>query len=183
MYECMFFYTGKGDKGKSHIGKKKIPKDSVIFEALGDLDELNSLVGVVKSGLRNKPLQKKLQNTQESLFIIQARVAWILFPQFKAKQLSKKKIAELEKEIDAIEKKIQPDRGFVIAGSEQVSAHLDYLRAVSRRVERSLNKLHKKDTLPPEVLTYANRLSSYYYALARDEVYRKKVKEPQPTYE
>ena len=179
----MFFYTGKGDKGKSQIGKKKIPKDSPIFEALGDLDELNSLVGLVKSSIKDKPLQKKLQNTQESLFIIQARVAWILFPQFKAKQLSKKKITELEKEIDAIEQKIQPDRGFVIAGAEYVSAQLDYLRAVSRRAERSLNKLHKKDTLPPEVLAYANRLSSYYYALARYEVYRKKVKEPQPTYE
>jgi len=179
----MFFYTGKGDKGTSHIGKKEIPKDSPIFEALGDLDELNSLVGVVKSSMKDKPLQKKLQNTQECLFIIQARVAWILFPQFEAKQLSEKKITELEKEIDAIEQKIQPDRGFVISGAEEVSAQLDYLRAVSRRVERSLNKLHKKDTLPPEVLTYANRLSSYYYALARDEVYKKKVKEPQPTYE
>jgi len=183
MYECMFFYTGKGDKGVSYIGKKKIPKDSIIFEVLGDLDELNSLVGVVKSSMKNKSLQKKLQNTQESLFIIQARVAWILFPQFEAKQLSKKKITELEKEIRAIEQKIQPDRGFVISGAEEISAQLDYLRAVSRRIERSLNKLHKKDTLPPEVLTYANRLSSYYYALARDEVYRKKVKEPQPTYE
>ena len=80
------FYTGKGDKGQSHIGKKKYSKDSPIMEALGDLDELNSLLGVIRAAAK-KGLNKKLFLVQENLFIIQARVAWILFPQFKAKQV------------------------------------------------------------------------------------------------
>ena len=52
------FYTGKGDKGQSHIGKKKYSKDSPIMEALGDLDELNSLLGVIRAAAK-KGLNKK----------------------------------------------------------------------------------------------------------------------------
>ena len=82
------FYTGKGDAGTSQVGKKKVPKDSPLLEALGDLDELNSLIGVARSGLEDSELTKKLKQVQEALFIIQARVAWILFPEHKAKELA-----------------------------------------------------------------------------------------------
>ncbi|MCH7604576.1 cob(I)yrinic acid a,c-diamide adenosyltransferase [Patescibacteria group bacterium] len=178
-----FFYTGKGDKGTSQIGKKKVPKDSPVIAALGDLDELNSLIGLVRSDFKNKKLSQKLQNVQETLFIIQARVAWIMFSEYEAKQLTGKKVTELEREIDAIEEKIKPERGFIISGSDPMSAQLDYIRAVSRRVELSINVLHKKYELPQEILSYMNRLSSYFYALARNEIYEKNIKEPKPTYE
>ncbi|HEX9721757.1 MAG TPA: cob(I)yrinic acid a,c-diamide adenosyltransferase [Candidatus Paceibacterota bacterium] len=176
------FYTGKGDKGTSQVGKKKIPKDSPILEALGDLDELNSLVGVTRSGFKDKQLQAKLKHVQEALFIIQARVAWIMFPEHTAKVLAKKRILELEQEIDAIEAKIQPGRGFIIPGENPIAAQLDYARAVSRRVERKIDTLHKKHPLPPEILAYMNRLSSYLYALARFEIFTSKIKESRPSY-
>ena len=177
------FYTGKGDKGTSQVGKKKIPKDSPILEALGDLDELNSLVGVTRSSLKDKRLQAKLKHAQEALFIIQARVAWIMFPEHKTKVLATKRIKELEQEIDAIEETIQPERGFIIPGEHTTAAQLDYIRAVSRRVERKIDTLHKKHPLPPEILAYMNRLSSYLYALARLEIFKAKVKESKPKYE
>lgn len=177
------FYTGKGDRGTSQIGKKKVPKNSPIMEALGDLDELNSLIGVTRSSLKNEELKEKLRQIQEALFIIQARVAWIMFPEYKAKVLKKEKIQEMEREIDAIEEKIRPDRGFIIPGEEQKAAQLDYIRAVSRRVERRIDTLHKKHPLPSELLTYMNRLSSYFYALARNEIAKQSIKEQKPTYE
>ena len=176
------FFTGKGDKGSSHIGKKKYPKDSPIVEALGDLDELNSLLGVVKTQIHRVGLSKKLEKIQENLFIIQARVAWLMYPKFPSPQITKDKIRAMEKEIDAIEKKIRPERGFIISGSDPVSSWLDMLRAVSRRVERRVVKLHKTRALPQEILSYLNRLSSYLYALARAEAVAKKIKESRPTY-
>jgi cob(I)alamin adenosyltransferase len=176
------FYTGKGDKGSSRIGKTNIPKDSPIVEALGDLDELNSLLGVVKTQAQKPGLVKKLEKIQENLFIIQARIAWFMYPKFPSPQITKDKIKEMELQIDAIEKKIKPKRGFIISGSDPVSSWLDLLRAVARRAERRVVKLHKNRTLPKEIITYLNRLSSYLYALARAAAAAKKIKEPRPAY-
>jgi cob(I)alamin adenosyltransferase len=176
------FYTGKGDCGASQIGSKKIPKDSPIFEALGDVDELNSLIGLVKSTAK-KPLSRKLGCVQETLFIIQAQLAWILFPKFKAPKLTREKTKELEQEIEAIERKVKPERGFIVVGSDPTSAQLDYVRAVSRRAERSCTKLKGKQKASLEMLMYLNRLSSYFFALARNEIHKKNIKEPHPTYQ
>ncbi len=177
------FYTGKGDAGTSQIGKKKVPKDSPIIETLGDLDELNSLIGLVRSSFGDRDLEEKLKQVQEALFIIQARVAWIMFPEYKAKELSAQRTIDLEREIDDIEERIKPERGFIISGEDQKAAQLDYIRAVARRIERRIDTLHKKYPLPPEILTYMNRLSSYLYALARFKVFQAKIRESKPTYE
>jgi len=176
------FYTRRGDKGESSIGGKKYPKDSSIVEALGDLDELNSLLGVVKTQIRKSRLAEKLEVIQENLFIVQARVAWLMYPKFPSPQMTKEKIKAMEQEINVIEKKIQPARGFIISGSDSVASWLDMLRAVSRRAERRVVKLHRTRALPQEILTYLNRLSSYLYALARAEVAVKKIQEPRPVY-
>lgn len=178
----MLFYTGKGDRGASSIGKKKVPKDSLVLETLGELDELNSLLGLARSALHEQGISKKLEQVQENLFIIQARIAWVLFPKFKAPQLGREKISSMEKEIEGIEKLIRPERGFIVPGSNARSAWLDVARAVSRRAERRVYELSKKKKLPQEILTYMNRLSSYLYALARLEAWREKRKEFHPTY-
>lgn len=176
------FYTGKGDKGVSSVGKKKYPKDSPILEALGDLDELNSLLGLVRSSLKRKDLDSKLFSVQENLFIIQARIAWLMFRKFQSPQMTQEKIRNMELEIEAMEESIRPERGFVIPGENRAASWLDLARAVSRRAERSAAKLNKKHRLPQEVLTYLNRLSSYLYALARLEISRTKTKERKPRY-
>lgn len=175
------FYTGKGDKGSSFVGKKKYPKDSPIIETLGDLDELNSLLGVIRSTAQ-KDLNQRLFLVQENLFIIQARVAWLMFQKFESPQITQKKIQAMEQEIESIEKKINPERGFIIPGENEVASWLDYARAVSRRVERSAVQLGKKHKLPQELLTYLNRLSSYLYALARLEISKSKIREKKPRY-
>ena len=176
------FYTGKGDKGSSQIGKKKYSKDSPIVEALGDLDELNSFIGVVKTQVHRVGLSQKLEQIQENLFIIQARVAWLMYTKLPPPQITEDKVRVMEKEINAIEKKIKPERGFVVSGSDSIASWLDMLRAVSRRAERRVVKLHRTRPLPQEILTYLNRLSSYLYALARAEAAGKKIKEPRPIY-
>ena len=176
------FYTGKGDEGLSHVGKKKYSKDSLILETLGDLDELNSFLGLVRSTVQNKKLTAGLEAVQQHLFIIQAQVAVVMFPKFRSPQLKKEKVKWLEREIDVIEKKIKPERGFIIAGATVTSAWLDVARAIARRAERTVTTFHRTYPLSREIISYLNRLSSYLYALARMESVSRKIREQKPRY-
>lgn len=176
------YYTGQGDLGTSKVGGRRIAKDSLILETLGELDELNSLIGVVKNHTSFKGQRDRLDEIQETLFIIQANVGRLIYSKFQAPKLSSFKIEKLEEEIQKIERKLKPERGFIIPGATAFGAWLDYARAVTRRVERIVYKLHKKHSLAPEILSYLNRLSSYFYALAREEAFRAKIKESFPRY-
>jgi len=178
----MIYFTGKGDNGKSIIGNKVCSKDSLIINTLGELDELNSLIGLAKNYLPKKFFYK-LTEIQNDLFIIQANVGFYLIDKkIKVPGLKKERIEKLEVEIIKIEKKIKKQTGFVIYGSEKNSAWFDYLRAKTRTVERKIVSFNKKYELQSEILSYLNRLSSYFYALAREICYNIKIKEPKPWY-
>lgn len=177
----MKYYTDKRDSGKSEINGKKINKDSLILETLGELDELNSLIGLAKNYFP-KRYYSKLTEIQNNLFIIQAHSAFYLYPKFKPPKFSLQKIKDLEKEIKLIKEKINSQHKFIIPGTEKNSAWLDYLRAKTRTVERRLVKFNRRYKLSKEILSYINRLSSYFYALARFLVYNKNIKEKEPWY-
>ena len=181
------FYTGKGDGGQSSVGKIKIDKTCIEIEALGDLDELNSLIGVVKSQ-SPEHLRGIFNAVQENLFIVQANVANFMFqddngkPKYKPKEFKREKITEIEKLIDDMEKIIEPEKGFIIPGTNVISAWVDLLRAVSRRAERSVLRHNKDHELPADILAYMNRLSSLFFAIARMESKSGGQKEKHPTY-
>jgi cob(I)alamin adenosyltransferase len=203
------YFTGKGDEGKTEIGGKKFAKDSPIFKVLGEVDELNSLIGLAKNYLP-KRFFKKLTKIQNDLFIIQANVAYYLYNvgqyrfsrgltrmKLNFPELKEERIKELEKEIREIEEKIKTQKGFVIYGSDKNSAWFDYLRGVVRRVEREIVQFYTRiktdqihintDKNNPQksasnILKYINRLSSYFYALARFICYNKRIKEKSPWY-
>jgi len=181
----MIYFTGRGDKGKTNIGNKEFSKDLLIFETLGELDELNSLIGLSKNYLPKKFFHQ-LTEIQNDLFIIQANIASHLIyaenKKNKIPELKRERIEKLEVEIRKIEKKIKKQNSFVIYGSEKSSAWFDYLRAKTRTVERKIVGFNKKYKLQPEILSYLNRLSSYFYALAREICYNKKIKEKSPWY-
>lgn len=176
------FYTRKGDKGKSVVGKKKIDKTSIEIEALGDLDELNSLLGVVKNKVKNKNFIKIIQGVQENLFIIQANVAGIWYPKFKPPEFKDLKIKELERIIDNFEHKIKPAKKFIIPGATEESAWFDYARTISRRTERNVIRHSKRHSLNPLILSYMNRLSSLFFAIARMSAKTSKSSERYPQY-
>lgn len=176
----MHLYTKLGDSGKSIIGDKKISKDNKFLDLLGDLDELNSLIGVVKNIV--KKYKKYFQQIQEDLFIIQANISYLLYPKFRPPNFSSEKIKKLEKEIEKIEKKIKLPNKFVIPGREINSAWLHYLRTITRRVERKIISINKNKIISTRIVSYLNRLSSFFYALALFEVYQKKLKEVHPNY-
>lgn len=174
------FYTRSGDKGQTNVfGCRKsagwrISKSSPKIEALGALDELNSLLGVCKVKSRNfeHSVFKILEDAQNDLFIIQGRVAG------GDNKIKKNRIIEIEKIIDGIEKKLPKIENFIIAGGTELSVLLDYARAVARRAERRVAAIKKEVGL--DSLKYLNRLSSLLFALAR--FVNKRIKEKKPRY-
>lgn len=178
------FYTKKGDNCFSHIGKNKVAKTCVEIESLGDLDELNSLLGVIKNQKLSNRFKKILHQIQENLFIIQANIANLLFGiKHKAPEFKKSKIVEIEKIMDGFEKKLKPEKGFIIPGANIESAWLDFTRTIVRRTERNIIKMSKgKIKLSPEILIYLNRLSSLLFVMARMAVKQSGQKEKHPAY-
>src|SRR3989344_3538536 len=183
------FYTGKGDRGKSEMGAKKIAKDDPVFEVLGSLDELNSWIGLcyVTCG-NNKKLhvtRYTLHCIQEDLFIAQAEIGLTAMGRKNIKyQISNIKTRELEKQIAKIDKIVPQIKKFIIPGGSELSAKLDFARALARRAERDAIKANtlKPNTCSPELLQYLNRLSSLLFALARLVTHRLKKKEENPSY-
>lgn len=172
------FYTGKGDKGRTYIFacSKKISKNSSVVEALGSVDELNSLLGVCGAkAKRNRSFKKILEEVQNDLFSIQAEIAGA------KKSLNKLRTRKIEELIDDIEKKLPKIKSFVMSGGTELASLLDYARAVARRAERRLVGLGSKK-ISMEAVKYMNRLSSLLFAMARLENSKNGVKEKKPRY-
>ena len=180
-------YTKKGDLGTSTIlhSKARIIKSDLLFEALGSVDELNSLVGVCKTKATSqapvyneKTMQEILHFVQEQLFIIQADLAGANV------SLKEEAIETSEEIIDLITKKIPPITSFFIAGGTELAAFLDYARTVCRRVERVLIQAEAESniTLGATEKAFLNRLSSLLFALTRWENHIHNVNEHKPQY-
>lgn len=178
------FYTGKGDQGTSEVWDgKKLDKTSAELMALGDLDELNSLLGLARNKTRDLPGKKMLFSVQEELFTIQANIYLLAIGKIeKAPELGEEKIRMMERLIDALEEFVGPERGFIISGEDIEEAWLDLARAVARRAERSVLLLNKKIRIPPNVLAYLNRLSSLLFAMGRASAKKRGKKEWSPKY-
>ncbi len=180
----MAFFTGKGDKGKSYICGGTHAKTCVEIVALGDLDELNSLLGVVRNMAVPAATKKLLVEVQNDLFTIQANVYRALVPKVgSVPALAAEKVRDMERVIAAIEKRVPPVRSFIIPGTTPASAWLDYARAVARRAERGVLTVARKKKLASPIFVYLNRLSSLLYALARDASARAKKREQGPSYQ
>ena len=168
----MALYTGKGDGGTTKLFSSKkgerVSKSSLVFEALGTVDELNTVVGWCRSAcsvdwmVGDVALSSVLLDVQEHLFTLQAELAGA------PKKIPKKSVTVLEKRIADIEKELPEITSFLMPGGFELSARLDIARAVSRRAERLLVAVQEKDGAVSEhTLVYANRLSSLLYALVR----------------
>jgi len=175
-------YTRTGDKGTSGLfgTRERFPKNSLIYEALGVVDELNSLLGVcrarsnkTKGGL---DVAREILKVQECLFPIQAELAGA------QKSVTQTHVDELEDVIKRFESKIENPHAFVIPGATEFSALCDYARAVSRRAERIVISTQHVQNVSPAALAYLNRLSSFLYALARYSAVKESAKESPPFY-
>jgi cob(I)alamin adenosyltransferase len=175
-------YTRKGDAGVSGLfgTKERFSKESSVYEALGTVDELNSLLGVCRAcalgAAEDRAFFVEIEKVQERLFIIQAELAGA------EKTIIQAYVDDIEGAIDRIEKLIQNPHAFVIPGATELSALLDYARAVSRRAERAVIKAQGTRSISSKSRAYLNRLSSLLYALARYAAREAGAKEHSPSY-
>ena len=172
-------YTRKGDTGTSGLygTKERVPKNSAVYEALGGVDELNSLLGLCRASAEaQNEIARVLLEAQERLFILQAELAG------SGKVISPADVLGLEDDIALFETRIRNPHAFVIPGATVLSGMLDYARAVARRVERVVVGLSAPRAAAAAARSYLNRLSSLLYVLARYAATLKGVKEASPHY-
>ena len=160
-------YTRGGDKGyTSIVGGKRVKKSSHIIEAIGNIDELNALMGLIINYLKHN--QKKIiKNIQNDLFDIGADLATPLNKKKNTVRLNQIHTIYLENEIDKINSKLKPLTSFILPGGNKVSGLLHLARTINRRCEVSIVKLNNKEKINSEILKYINRLSDFLFVLAR----------------
>jgi cob(I)alamin adenosyltransferase len=179
-------YTKTGDDGTTGlIGGMRVPKDSPRIEAYGSVDELNAVLGVVRSYSLPGHLDKILERIQDELFIVGADLA---LPQeanraeWGIPALPGEAIQAIEKDIDDCESTLPPLRQFVLPGGARAAAVLHFARTVSRRAERCCVTLAHAENVDPRVIRYLNRLSDLCFVLARVVNRQESMPETHPTF-
>jgi len=165
-------YTKTGDAGKtSLIGGTKIFKSDVRIEAYGTIDELNSFVGLLSDHIGDSHTRNILREIQDRLFTIGSSLAVDpdKEPKMKIPDLRNEDVSLLEKEIDAMEESLEPLKYFILPGGHVAVSTSHIVRCVCRRAERICVRLNEidKSEVEPLILKYLNRLSDYFFVLAR----------------
>ncbi len=157
--------TKTGDSGMSGLANgQRVSKASSFFTVIGNLDELNSWLGllVAQIGHEFPELREQLLSVQDTLFYVGAQVA--LSPKAK---LTEEKIEQLEDWQASMEAELEPNwhTKFVLPGGTILGAYADLARTVCRRTETSLVAHAQNHPVPPALFGYLNRLSDYLYLL------------------
>ncbi len=168
----MKIYTKTGDAGDTGLfGGGRVPKDDVRVAAYGDVDELNSAIGLARATPPTDLCDGLLQSIQRDLFAIGGHLASpdpVKVREALAKaDLSEARVNAMESAIDAADAELAPLRAFVLPGGTAKAASLHLARTVCRRAERSLVRLSHAAEVHPLFLTYLNRLSDLLFTLAR----------------
>jgi cob(I)alamin adenosyltransferase len=177
----MKIYTKTGDKGEtSLLGGNRVHKDDLRIEAYGTVDELNSVIGIVRSMKAPRTVDRILERIQNDLFIVGADLAAPLSLSrrtAKVPRIDRRRISAIEAIIDQIQRKLPPLKRFILPGGSQVSSHLHLARAVCRRAERRTVQLGRAQKINPSILSYLNRLSDLLFILARSANQKARAKE------
>ena len=164
----MKIYTKTGDKGETGLfGSDRVSKDSKRIEAYGTVDELNSVLGIVRSLKPPEDVDEILQEIQNDLFTLGADLATPSESNASVRRVMPSGVARLEKHIDDAGAKLKPLKNFILPGGSQVGAMLHFARTVCRRAERRVVKLAKKEQVGEQPVVYLNRLSDLLFVLAR----------------
>jgi cob(I)alamin adenosyltransferase len=168
----MKIYTRAGDRGDTSLfGAGRVPKDHPRVAAYGDVDELNSALGLVRATPPNDFFDPLLQTIQRDLFSLGGQLA-SPDPAAVAKALAKAnlspdRVSELERVIDESEIQLPPLRAFILPAGSSKAAAFHVARTVCRRAERSVVHLAHDSEIPELFIIYLNRLSDLLFTLAR----------------
>lgn len=163
-------YTGLGDDGKtSLLGGKRVRKSSLRVEAYGDVDELNSVLGVACAKAADPRTRELLGGIQNALFTVGSDLATPRDSTFSPPRVTAQMAEKLEEQIDAFLPEVGELREFVLPGGAEGAAYLHLARAVCRRAERKVEALFEGPEEGRDILVYLNRLSDLLFVLARVE--------------
>lgn len=168
----MKLYTKTGDKGQtSIIGGEKRSKASERVEAYGTIDELNSLIGYLLSQMQTyREIQKELKEIQQILFDCGTDLATP--NSSKGYRTTAEMTLWLEERIDKYGSIPPKLKEFILPGGCPVASLLHMARTVARRAERCVVRVQQEEEINGEALIFLNRLSDYFYAVARLINYR-----------
>jgi len=166
-------YTRRGDRGETDLfAGGRVRKDHPRVEAYGEVDELNSALGLACAHSTHEDVKALCRGIQARLFDLGAYLAT---PDEKGRAKAgiaaplEADVEELESAIDQLERELEPLKRFVLPGGSQAAAAFHLARTVCRRAERSCVALAAEDALAPTALGYLNRLSDLLFVLARVE--------------
>ena len=168
----MKIYTKTGDKGETGLfGGGRVPKDHPRVSAYGEVDELNSFLGLARATEPMPRIDEILLSIQRDLLAVGALLATpnpVKMREHLAKaRIDEKRIRELEQAIDAADLELEPLKAFIIPGGSQKAATLHACRTVCRRAERAVVAMQESESIPELAIVYLNRLSDLLFTLAR----------------
>jgi cob(I)alamin adenosyltransferase len=156
-------YTRTGDKGSTGLGNgARVDKDSARIEAIGSVDELNSMLGVLLTHDLPAVVQQTLTQVQHQLFDLGSELS---VPG--ATMLMSEDVTRLEQVLDQLNAELAPLKEFILPGGAPAAALCHLARTVCRRAERRSVTLAKQESVNPHSVMYLNRLSDLLFVVAR----------------
>ncbi len=162
-------YTKTGDGGDTALGDgTRVPKDNARVTAYGEVDELNSVLGLLAAHAPPEP--ELLRTVQNDLFDVGADLC---VPPAAGEEpgaclrVTAAQAERLEKAIDRLNERLDPLRSFVLPGGSPAAAWLHLARTVCRRAERAVVTLARAEPVNPGVVIYLNRLSDLLFVMGR----------------
>ncbi|MCS6806019.1 MAG: cob(I)yrinic acid a,c-diamide adenosyltransferase [Acidobacteriota bacterium] len=159
-------YTRGGDGGEtSLVDGQRVSKASSRVQAYGEIDELNSLLGVIRSESSDQQINQILQMIQNELFTVGADLASP--SRIEVPRVPMEWVTHLEEVLDQLNEEVPPLEEFILPGGCKVASLLHVARTVARRAERAIVALSHEEQINPCVLPYINRLSDLLFVMAR----------------
>ena len=167
-------YTKTGDDGTTGLTDgSRVKKFDLRPSAYGDVDELNSFIGLsincIDKDKKYNFLIKILKKIQNDLFDLGADLSTPIEenPKFEPLRINDTQVLNLENLIDKFNTKLEPLNSFILPGGSEISCWLHVARTVARRAERSISKLSDSNQVNKQALMYINRLSDFLFVVSR----------------
>lgn len=180
----MKIYTRQGDDGRTgRYGGGRYSKDDPAIEVCGELDELNSALGLASAHGGPPEVAAVLVRVQRELFVLGAEVSAVDREARERAAAGVGRVAEpeiqtLEADIDRFDSQLAPLRQFILPGGGPTAAALHLARAICRRAERRVVSLSQQAEVAPTVVVYLNRLADLLFVLARTAAAAAGIEEP-----
>ena len=156
-------YTRTGDTGTTGLGDgSRVNKDSLRIDALGDVDELNAVIGILLTEPLPELIRSTLDDVQHDLFDVGGEIC---IPGYT--MLKNERVTMLENVLDELNETLESLKEFILPGGTRASAYCHLARTVCRRAERSMIKLNRDETVTVISLQYINRLSDLLFVMCR----------------